>query len=113
MLFLFVASLGILLYVYVGYPMLLRVLVRVRGGVPVRAAEITPSVSLVISAYNEEPVMRAKLANALAQDYPRGLLEIVVVSDASSDRTDDIVRDTRQAASCCFAVRSDGARPLA
>lgn len=51
-----------------------------------------PSVTLVISAYNEAEVIQEKLENALALDYPPELLEILVISDASDDGTDDIVR---------------------
>ena len=51
-----------------------------------------PRVALVIAAYNEDDVIAAKLENALALDYPRELLRIVVASDASSDGTDEIVR---------------------
>ena len=50
-----------------------------------------PPVSLIIPAYNEEAVIVAKLENALALDYPRELLEIVVTSDASTDATHEIV----------------------
>ncbi|MDQ3746226.1 MAG: glycosyltransferase family 2 protein, partial [Acidobacteriota bacterium] len=50
----------------------------------------TPSVSVVITAYNEERDLAAKLENTLALDYPADLLEIIVASDCSSDRTDDI-----------------------
>jgi cellulose synthase/poly-beta-1,6-N-acetylglucosamine synthase-like glycosyltransferase len=85
------ASCVMMAYVFVGYPLLLRVVVRVRGKRPIRSRDITPSVSLVISAYNEAPVIRAKLENALSLDYPAGALEIVVVSDASTDNTDKIV----------------------
>jgi cellulose synthase/poly-beta-1,6-N-acetylglucosamine synthase-like glycosyltransferase len=52
-----------------------------------------PSVTLVIAAYNEEAVIRAKLTNSLALDYPREKLEIVVASDGSSDRTNPIVQE--------------------
>jgi cellulose synthase/poly-beta-1,6-N-acetylglucosamine synthase-like glycosyltransferase len=85
-------SLAVLLYVYAGYPALLKLLVRTHGR-PVRKRDITPTVSLIISAHDEAAVIRDKLENALNLDYPDGLLEIVVVSDASSDGTDDIVRD--------------------
>ncbi|TYL39301.1 glycosyl transferase [Natronococcus pandeyae] len=51
-----------------------------------------PSVALVIAAYNEEDVIAEKIENSLALDYPDDLLSIVVFSDASSDRTDEIVR---------------------
>ncbi len=83
---------GILAYVLVGYPLLLRLIVRLRGPRPVDKREVTPPASLVISAFNEEQVIAQKIDNALALDYPRDLLEIVVVSDASTDATDDIVR---------------------
>jgi cellulose synthase/poly-beta-1,6-N-acetylglucosamine synthase-like glycosyltransferase len=85
-------SLGVLLYIYAGYPVLLKLLVR-SWGRPVRKRDITPSVSLIISAHNEAAVIGAKLENALRLDYPPGQLQIVVVSDASTDGTDDIVRE--------------------
>jgi cellulose synthase/poly-beta-1,6-N-acetylglucosamine synthase-like glycosyltransferase len=51
-----------------------------------------PSVSLLISAYNEEKVIGDKIKNSLALNYPGDLLEIVVISDGSTDRTKEIVR---------------------
>jgi cellulose synthase/poly-beta-1,6-N-acetylglucosamine synthase-like glycosyltransferase len=86
-------SLAALAYVYVGYPLLLRLLVWLRGPRAVQRADITPPMSLVISAYNEAAVIRAKLENALSLDYPSERLEIVVVSDASTDGTDAIVAE--------------------
>jgi cellulose synthase/poly-beta-1,6-N-acetylglucosamine synthase-like glycosyltransferase len=86
-------TLAILGYIYVGYPVLLRLAVSLRGVRHVRQADITPPLSLVISAYNEAAVIRRKLDNALALLYPRDALEIVVVSDASNDGTDDIVAE--------------------
>jgi cellulose synthase/poly-beta-1,6-N-acetylglucosamine synthase-like glycosyltransferase len=53
---------------------------------------ITPRVSLIVAAYNEEKSIAEKLENSLALDYPRELLEIIVASDSSDDRTDEIVR---------------------
>jgi cellulose synthase/poly-beta-1,6-N-acetylglucosamine synthase-like glycosyltransferase len=82
---------GAIGYVLVGYPLLLRLIVLVRGPRLVSKADITPPVSLVISAFNEADVIATKLDNALALDYPRDLLEIVVISDASDDETDGIV----------------------
>ncbi len=52
----------------------------------------TPSVTLLIAAYNEGEVLHEKLLNSLALDYPEGLLDIVVVSDGSTDNTDEIAR---------------------
>jgi cellulose synthase/poly-beta-1,6-N-acetylglucosamine synthase-like glycosyltransferase len=88
-----VGSLFLLVYVFAGYPALLRLIVRARGPRPVQRAEITPDVSLVISAYNEGATIRAKLDNTLALDYPPSALEIIVVSDTSIDDTDAIVRE--------------------
>jgi cellulose synthase/poly-beta-1,6-N-acetylglucosamine synthase-like glycosyltransferase len=85
-------SLGALLYVYVGYPVLLQMLVWVRGARPVRRGTHLPRVTLIVSAYNEAGVIGRKLQNALSLDYPADLFEIVVVSDCSTDGTDEIVQ---------------------
>jgi cellulose synthase/poly-beta-1,6-N-acetylglucosamine synthase-like glycosyltransferase len=90
---LFWGSAGVLLYVYAGYPALLWLMVRLRGARLVRTGVIEPRVTLVISAYNEAAVIRQKIENVLALDYPAHLLEVVVISDASSDGTDEIVRE--------------------
>jgi peptidoglycan/xylan/chitin deacetylase (PgdA/CDA1 family) len=86
-------SLAILVFIYLGYPLLLALIVRVRGPRPVRRGDRLPSVSLVISAYNEADVIRRKLDNSIQLAYPRDLLEIVVVSDASTDGTDEIAAE--------------------
>lgn len=83
-----IAALG---YTYIGYPLLLVLLNRIRGR-SVNTAENTPTVTVVITAYNEERDLAAKLANTLALDYPKEKLEIIVASDCSTDRTDEIVR---------------------
>src|SRR5688572_14838819 len=77
-------------YVYVGYPLLVRALAAVAER-PIRRARIRPPVTVVISAYNEEKGIRAKIDNVLSLEYPKELLDIIVVSDASSDSTDRIV----------------------
>ena len=83
-------SLALILWTHVGYPVLMALLGRARPR-PVRAADVTPPVALVIAAHNEAGVIREKLANALALDYPRDRLRIVVASDGSDDGTDEIV----------------------
>lgn len=83
-------SLAAVAYVYVGYPLLLFVIARLRPR-PVGKAAVQPTVTLIIAAYNEEQAIAAKLENTLALDYPRELLEIVVASDGSNDRTNAIV----------------------
>ena len=82
-------ALGLIVYTHVGYPFLLRLLVSLRRSKR-RPAPVTshrPTVSLIIAAHDEEDVIAGRLENALALDYPRDRLEIVVASDGSSDRT--------------------------
>jgi glycosyltransferase involved in cell wall biosynthesis len=86
----FWGSLGALAWTHAGYPLAMGVLARMRPR-PVRKVEQTPSVALVISAHNEEAVIRRRLENALALDYPPESLEVVVASDGSTDLTDAIV----------------------
>ena len=59
-----------LLYIFVGYPALLRLIIAWRGARTVRREAIEPTVSLVISAYNEAAVIREKLDNAPTLEYP-------------------------------------------
>jgi cellulose synthase/poly-beta-1,6-N-acetylglucosamine synthase-like glycosyltransferase len=84
-------SAAALSYTYVGYPLLLFIVSRLRPRT-VERAELMPTVTVVITAYNEERDLVAKLGNTLGLDYPRELLEVIVASDCSTDRTDDIVR---------------------
>jgi cellulose synthase/poly-beta-1,6-N-acetylglucosamine synthase-like glycosyltransferase len=95
---------GLIVYAHLGYPLLLAALVALFGEDDARghdnaAREIglepageLPVVSLVIPAYDEEKVIERKLANARALNYPADRLEIVVVSDGSSDRTAELAR---------------------
>ena len=85
-------SAAALFYTYAGYPLLVFVISRLRPR-PVKRAEFLPKVSLIITAYNEERHLKTKLENTLALDYPTELLEIIVASDCSSDRTDEIARE--------------------
>ncbi len=87
----FWGSILFVFYAYAGYPLILMALAVVRNR-PVQRGNITPSVSFIITAYNEERRIGAKLDNSLQLDYPRERLEIVVASDCSTDGTDDIVR---------------------
>ena len=95
----------LLAYVYIGYPVLVWGLARLRGR-GVRKAEALPHVTLVISAFNEAAVIGQKLENALALDYPRERLDILVVSDASTVSS----AGSRTVASGCSACRSAAAR---
>jgi cellulose synthase/poly-beta-1,6-N-acetylglucosamine synthase-like glycosyltransferase len=102
-------SCGLLAYTHLGYPCVLWLLVQMRGpsaggddreDSPGREsprsetgpAAALPPVSLIIPAYDEASVIAAKVANALALDYPRERLQIVVASDGSSDATAERAR---------------------
>ncbi len=100
----FWVSLGTLLYIYVGYPALVWVLAHLFGRDP-RAANITPSGTLLIAAFNEEAHIEAKLRNSLALDYPKDRLEIVVASDGSTDATNTIVERFRARGVRLLAMR--------
>jgi cellulose synthase/poly-beta-1,6-N-acetylglucosamine synthase-like glycosyltransferase len=96
-----------ILYAYAGYPLFLLLVSRLRPSVPGdkgEADEPLPSVEMLIAAYNEEDVIGRKLENSLASDYPPELLTITVVSDGSTDRTDDIVRSCAAANVRLFRV---------
>lgn len=88
---LFWAAIFFIFYAYLGYPIVLMILALFRNR-RVKKGDISPPVSFVITAYNEEKRIREKIENTLKQDYPRDKLEIIVASDCSSDRTDDIVK---------------------
>ena len=86
----FWSSLGALAWTHGGYPAALTALARVRGR-PVRKAEGTPTVSVIVAAHDEEAVIERRVGNLLELDYPPDRVEIVVSSDASTDRTDELV----------------------
>lgn len=88
----FFASFGLILYAYLGYPLLVFLLGRFFPK-PVRKAPFEPAVSFVITAFNEERDIRQKIENTFALDYPREKIEIIVASDCSNDGTDEIVRE--------------------
>ena len=83
---------GIIFYTYLGYPLLLVGIARLWPTRISRDAHFTPEITLLISAFNEEQEMDVKLYNSLALDYPAELLKIVVVSDGSTDATNDLVK---------------------
>lgn len=78
-------------YPYLGYPLLIKAVAAFAPGSATPATDL-PSVSVVIAAYNEEAVIGAKVANALALDYPADRLEVIVVADGSDDSTAELAR---------------------
>jgi cellulose synthase/poly-beta-1,6-N-acetylglucosamine synthase-like glycosyltransferase len=86
----FTVCAALIAWVYFGYPLALRLSLLGRSSLCGRAP-ITPSISVIVPAHNEELGIEAKLKNLLALDYPREQVEILVGSDGSSDRTQEIV----------------------
>jgi cellulose synthase/poly-beta-1,6-N-acetylglucosamine synthase-like glycosyltransferase len=90
-----VLCLGLVVFAYIGYPILIWCFARLFGRnevSPVIGEDQLPSVSLLIAAHNEEKDVEQRILNGLALDYPKGKLEIVIASDGSTDRTNEIVR---------------------
>jgi cellulose synthase/poly-beta-1,6-N-acetylglucosamine synthase-like glycosyltransferase len=86
----FWVCLAIGLYPYAGYPLCIALLRAIRPS-SVRSAPITPRVTVVIAAYNEAAHIEATVRNKLNQDYPPELLDVMVVSDGSTDDTDQVL----------------------
>ncbi|WP_276253295.1 glycosyltransferase family 2 protein [Halomontanus rarus] len=89
LLFILSVLVGIILYTYVFYPVLLSL---ITGDSQSALLKEEPTVTLVIAAYNEEDIIEEKIENSLRIEYPDEKMNILVFSDASSDRTDDLVR---------------------
>ena len=89
---LIVILLIIMFYSYVGYPLTL-ILISFFSKVRVlKNDQFLPEVSMLIAAYNEEETIAEKIKNSLELNYPKNKIEIVVVSDGSTDQTDEIVK---------------------
>jgi biofilm PGA synthesis N-glycosyltransferase PgaC len=88
----FLGAVGLIAYTFVGYPALVATLARLRPRPADADPRFAPSLSLVVVAYNEEDVIDERLRNCLELDYPRGQLELLVVTDGSDDATPDIAR---------------------
>ena len=96
---LFWAMLLIVFYTYIGYGILLYIIIRLKRlfkGKPLKAVllsdEELPTMTLMICAYNEEDVVEEKMANTLALDYPRDKFRIMWVTDGSNDRTNELLQ---------------------
>jgi glycosyltransferase involved in cell wall biosynthesis len=87
---LFWGSLGALAWTHAGYPAAAALAARLRPR-PVRKGGVLPAVSVIVAAHDEEDVIERRVQNLLGLDYPPELVEVVVASDASTDRTDELV----------------------
>ncbi|MGK2878980.1 MAG: glycosyltransferase [Solirubrobacterales bacterium] len=85
-------SAGLLIYAQFGYPLLLGIFARPAAQAPELAGGAYPPVTLIIAAYAEATVIESKVKNALALDYPRERLQIIVACDGSPDDTSVIAR---------------------
>ena len=103
---------AVVLYAYLGYPALILLAARLWPAPEVRKGEVTPPVSLLTVARNEEACLEEKLRNVLDLDYPRDRLEVIVASDGSTDRTEAIASASRTRSelesSWCRCRRSHG-----
>jgi len=90
--FIFWGAIAVILYNYVGYPLVLLVARKKQQETAPQDESTLPRVTLIISAFNEKDVIGQKIENSLKLNYPPELLEILVVSDASTDGTDGLVR---------------------
>lgn len=89
--FIFWASLALLVYTYVGYPVLMAVCARLRPW-PVQRQAIEPSVAIIVVVHNEQDRVVRKIETCLAQHYPPDRLRVVVASDGSTDNTGALVQ---------------------
>jgi cellulose synthase/poly-beta-1,6-N-acetylglucosamine synthase-like glycosyltransferase len=86
----FWASAGALVWTHAAYPLAARALARVRTRPVLADEDALPTVAVIVAAHDEEPVIERRVANLRELDYPSDRLEVVVTSDASSDRTEEL-----------------------
>ncbi len=92
MVILFWSSLILFIYVYFLYPMVLVIINRFSEKGIKREEDFLPTVSLIISAYNEADIIEKKIENSLNLDYPEDRMEFLVASDGSTDNTAGLVK---------------------
>jgi len=98
MLYILWLSIFMIFYAYFGYPLCLLIISVFKKSIRPNDYELRaksyqlPSVTFLITAHNEEKLIRKKIENTLSQDYPSGRLEIIIASDCSTDETDTIVQ---------------------
>jgi biofilm PGA synthesis N-glycosyltransferase PgaC len=106
----FCVSAGAIVYSYAIYPLLLA-LAPARRREPLREPSTWPSVSVLISVYNEEKHIAQRIENLLALDYPHDKLEILIGSDGSTDRTNELVEAFPDARVTLHAFEQRGGKP--
>ena len=107
-------SIGAVAYAYAGYPLLLWVAGRLWGRPPVAPAEpYLPGVTMIVPVHNERPNLEAKLANTRAIDYPPGKLEVLFVSDGSTDGTPEYLHSQADGLIKVFELPGRGGKAAA
>ena len=101
MIFIFWFSLFVIVYTFLGYGVVLYILLRIRRMVkgrrmPPIVGNNLPTLTFVVAAYNEEGIILEKIQNTLGLNYPADKLNVIFITDGSSDRTPDIIRDFPQ-----------------
>lgn len=91
----------LLLYTYAGYPLWIYLRSRQHPR-PQRQGSILPTVSIILAVHNGAALLRQKVAHLLSLDYPQDRMEIAIVSDGSTDGTDDILKEFRSPQVRCF-----------
>ncbi len=84
-----------IVYAYAYYPVILCLLAKLfdRTAIPPVGSDDLPYISLLIAAHNEQAVIRQRIQNALALDYPQKRIEVLIASDGSTDQTGDVVQE--------------------
>jgi cellulose synthase/poly-beta-1,6-N-acetylglucosamine synthase-like glycosyltransferase len=101
------------LYPYAGYPLLLWVMARALRRRPARRAAELPAISLIIPAYNEQERIEAKVDNTASLRYPLNRLQVLFVSDGSTDRTVELIQRRATAAMTVVVLPTRGGKAAA
>jgi len=99
--FIFWGAAFLLLYTYAGYPLWIYLRSRLRPR-PQRQGSILPTISIILAVHNGAALLRQKVAHLLSLDYPQDRMEIEIVSDGSTDGTDDILQELSSPQVKCF-----------
>ncbi len=91
----------LMLYTYAGYPLWMYLCSRLQPSPPQQGSKL-PTVSIILAVHNGAALLRQKIAHLLALDYPRDRMEIEIVSDGSTDGTDDILKELQNSHVKCF-----------
>ncbi|PRO68462.1 glycosyltransferase family 2 protein [Alteromonas gracilis] len=111
--FFFCLAIFLILYSYLLYPAILYSLSRVFSKnkssdvSPITESNALPSVSVVISAYNEESCIAERIENLLSLDYPHDKIQFFIASDGSSDDTDNIISSFNDPRLCVFCFEEN------